>query len=120
MTFVKKIFILSIITLIFGLITYFIFRDHWIRYIFAHIGALGLIGLFACLTGAIAKKKGLNYRKAVLLGFFPSILLGIIVDYLIDPPRENGLPSSCGGIVSLAVALIIVIVYFIAKEKKVT
>jgi cell shape-determining protein MreD len=118
MTFVKKTFVLSIITLIVGLIGYFIFWNHWTRYIFTHIGALGIIGLFACLTGLIAEKKGLNYRKAVLLGFFPSILLGIIADYLIDPPRENGLPSSCGGVVSLSVAIIIVIIYLMTKKRK--
>ncbi len=84
-----------------------------------HIGALGIIGLFACLTGAIAEKKGFNYKNAVLLGFFPSIFIGIIADYLVDAPRENGLPSSCGGIVSLGVALIVVIIYLIAKERKV-
>ena len=118
MTFAKKIFLLSIITLIFGLIGYFIFWNHWIRIIFAHIGALGIIGLFACLTGAIAEKKGLNYRNAVLLGFFPSIFIGIIADYLVDPPGEYGLPSSCGGVVSLGVALIVVVIYLIAKKRK--
>ncbi|MCK4663211.1 MAG: hypothetical protein KAT68_10120 [Bacteroidales bacterium] len=120
MTFTKNIFILSIVTLITGLIAYFIFWDHWTRYIFAHIGALGIIGLFAYLAGTIAEKKGLNYKKAILLGFFPSILLGIIADYLIDTPRENGLPSSCGGIVSLCVALIVVIIYFIAKQREIS
>ena len=118
MTFAKKIFILSIITLIIGLIGYFIFRNHWTRYIFAHIGALGIIGLFACLAGAIAQKKGLNYRKAVLLGFFSSMFLGIIADYLVDPPRNNALPSSCGGIISLSVGLIVVVIYLFAKERK--
>ncbi len=121
MTLTKKIFIFSIDALILGILGYFIFFDHWLRYILVHIGALGVIGLFACLTGAIAAKKGLNYKKAVLLGFFSPILIGIIADYLIDPPRENGLPSSCGGIVSLGVALIVVIIYYIIKKtEKVT
>lgn len=118
MAFTKKIFVLSIITLIVGLIGYFIFCNHWTRYIFAHIGALGIIGLFACLAGLIAEKKGLNYKKAVLLGFFPSIFLGIIADYLVEPPRENGLPSSCGGVVSLGIAIIVVVIYLIAKGRK--
>ena len=116
MTFVKKIFVLSIMTLMIGLVGYFIFWNHWIRYIFAHTGALGIIGLFACLAGAIAQKKGLNYRKAVLLGFFPSIFLGVIADYHLDPPKENGLPSSCGGVVSLSVAIIVVIIYIIKSN----
>ena len=118
MTFLKKIFTLSIITLIIGLIGYFTFWNHWIRYIFTHVGALGIIGFFACLAGVIAKKKKFNYRKAVLLGFFPSIFLGVIADYLIDLPRENGLPSSCGGVVSLCVAIIVVIIYLLVKKRK--
>lgn len=118
MNFIKKIFIFSIITLIFGLIGYFIFLSHWLRYIFIHIGALGILGFFACFAGVIADRKGLNYRKAVLFGFFPPIVIGIIADYLVDPPRANGLPSSCGGIVSLAVALIVVIIYLTAKKKR--
>lgn len=119
MTFAKKIFILSIITLTIGLIGYFIFWNHWTRYIFAHIGALGIIGLFACLAGLIAQKKGLNYRKAVFFSFFPSIFFGVIAVYLVEPPRENGLPSSCGGVVSLGVAIIVVIIYLIAKKRKI-
>lgn len=27
-------------------------------------------------------------------------LIGVITDYLVEPPRESGLPSSCGGVVS--------------------
>ena len=118
MTFVKMILILSIITLIIGLIGYYIFWSHWTRYIFVHIGAFGIIGLFACLAGLIAEKKGLNYKKAAILGFFPSILIGVIADYLVEPPRENGFPSSCGGVVSLGVAIIVVIIYLIAKGRK--
>ena len=114
----KKIFLFSLIALISGIIGYFTFWNHWIRYIFAHIGALGIIGLFAYLAGIIAVRKSLNYKNAVLLGFFPPIILGIIADYLVDPPRENGLPSSCGGVVSLAVALIVVIIYSVVKGKK--
>jgi hypothetical protein len=117
MSLARKIFLFSLITLISGLIGYFAFLNHWVRFIFAHIGALGIIGLFASLAGFIAGRKNLNYKKAVLVGFFPPIILGIIADYLVDPPRENGLPSSCGGIVSLAIALIVIIIYFVAKKK---
>ncbi len=119
MSLARKIFLFSLITLISGLIGYFTFWNHWIRYIFVHIGAMGIIGLFACLAGTIAVRKGLSYKKAVLIGFFPPIILGIIAVYLVDPPRESGLPSSCGGVVSLGVALMVVIIYFVAKERKV-
>lgn len=113
----RKILLFSLITLFVGLIGYFSCRNHWIRYIFVHLGALGIIGLFAYLAGSIAARKSLNYRKAVVLEFFPPIILGIVADYLVDPPRENGMPSSCGGIVCLAVAFIVIIIYLIAKKR---
>jgi len=116
MTFLKRVFILSTVTLIAGVICYFIFPDHWVKYIFIHIGALGLLGLLACIAGGIAEKKGLNYKRAVYLLFFSSLFLGIVIDYIVDPPRENGLPSSCGGIVSLGVASIVVVIYLLQKK----
>ena len=114
----SKIILISTITLIFGLIGYFVFSNHWIRYIFAHVGALGIIGLFAWLAGTIAARKGLNDKRAVIIGFFPPVIIGIIAVYLVDPPKEGVMPSSCGGIVSLAVALSVVIIYLAIKERK--
>ncbi|MFC2151469.1 hypothetical protein ACFLSE_02995 [Bacteroidota bacterium] len=118
MTLLKKIFIISIVTLVLGLIGYFIFSNHWIKYIFVHIGAVGIIGLLAYLTSIIAKQKGLNYGKAFSFSFFPSVFLGIISAYLAGPPRENGLPLFCGGSVSLGLALIVVIIYLLLKKRK--
>ena len=114
----RRMLIFSMTTLIFGLIGYFIFHTHWIRLVLVHVGALGVLGLLACLAGSIAGKKGFNCTKAVLWGFLSPIFFGIALDYLIDPPQENGLPSSCGGIVSLGVALVVVIIYFFRKSKK--
>ena len=113
----KKLLILSFTTLAVGLVGYFIFWNHWIKIIFAHAGALGLIGLLACLAGRIAAKKGFSYKKAFFLGFFPPIVLGIVADYLVDPPRPNGLPSSCGGVVSLGVVFVTIIIYSLAKSR---
>ena len=117
MTLASKIFILSLITLILGLFGYFIFWNHWIRYIFAHIGALGIIGIFAFLVGIIADKKDFSFRTAASITFYPSIIIGIIADYIVDPPRESGLPSSCGGIVSLAYVIIVTITYLMINKK---
>lgn len=114
----SKLILISLITLIIGLVGYFAFWNNWTRYIFAHVGALGIIGLFACFAGIIAARKGLSDKKAVLLGFFPPIILGIIAVYLVDPPKEGVMPSSCGGIVSLGIALIVVIIYLAVKERK--
>jgi hypothetical protein len=112
----SKILLISTIAFIFGLIGYFAFFNQWIRYIFAHVGALGIISFFAWLAGNIAAKKGLNVKRAVLLGFFPPVILGIIAVYIVGPPKEGVIPSSCGGIVSLAVALTIVIIYLARKS----
>ena len=111
-----KVILFSLIALIIGLTGYFAFLNHWIRYIFAHVGALGVIGLFAWLAGTIAAGKGLSDKRAVLLGFFPPVILGIIAVYIVDPPKEGVIPSSCGGIVSLAVALTVVIIYLVLKK----
>jgi hypothetical protein len=91
----SKLILISLITLSFGLIGHFAFWNHWIRYIFAHVGALGILGLFAWFAGIVAARKGLSDKRAVLLGFFPPIILGIIAVYLVDPPRKGVIPSSC-------------------------
>lgn len=114
----SKLIVISMITLIIGLIGYFAFWNHWIRIIFAHIGALGIIGLFAMFAGIISVRKGLSDKKAILLGFFPPIIFGIIAVYLVDPPRKGVLPSSCGGILSLGLALTVVIIYLALKGRK--
>ena len=114
----KKLFLFSLIMLTFGSMGYFTFGDHWMRYFFAHLGALGVIGLFSCLAGSIAARKGFSYKRAVLSGFFSPIILGIIAAYLIDPPKKEWVPSVCGGAVSLGVALMVVIIYFALKERK--
>lgn len=114
----KKIFLFSLITLISGSIGYFAFWDHWIRYIFAHFAALGVIGFFSCLAGIIAARKGFSYKKAVFSGLFFPIILGIIAGYLLDPVGSARIPSSCGGTVSLGVALIVVIIYIAIKARK--
>jgi hypothetical protein len=115
----SKLALISIVTFVSGLIGYFVFSNHWIRYIFAHVGALGIIALFAWLAGTIAARKGLNDKRAVIIGFFPPVILGIIAVYLVDSPKEGVIPTSCGGIVSLGIAVIVVIIYLAAKVRKV-
>jgi hypothetical protein len=113
----SKIIIVSTTALIIGLMGYFVFLNHWIKYIFAHVGALGVIGLFAWIARTIAARKGLNEIRALIIGFFPPVIFGIIAVYLVDPPKEGLIPSSCGGIVSLGIALIVVIIYLAAKKR---
>ena len=107
----------SIAGLFIGAGGYFLSGDLWFRYVFVHVGALGLIGIFAYLIGTIAKKKNLDIKKAVITGIVLPVILGIVFDYVLDTPQPNGLPSSCGGIVSLSVILIIIIFYLLKRKK---
>jgi hypothetical protein len=98
--------------LIIGVIGYFALRDLGIDSISSHVGGVGIIGLLGGLTGIIAKKKGYDYWKAFLLGFVLPIVLGVIAVLLVQP-------MSCGGSVSLGVALLIVIISSFAKRRDV-
>ncbi len=101
-----------------GFIGYFAFRNHWVVYIFAHIGALGVAGFFGSFAGAIAKSKGYQYATALLLGSALPLILGIIGAYLVVLPRDNGLPGTCGGTITLLVGLLVVIGYALAKHRE--
>jgi len=96
-----------------GLAGYAVFTSHWIRYVFAHVGGLGVIGLMACWAGAIAKKKGHSYWKAFSLGFALPIVLGIISTAAVSVMGGHG----CGGIVSLLIAAVVVLFYSLARKR---
>jgi hypothetical protein len=113
-----KILLVSMIFFLLGIFGYVVFWDQGIRYIFAHIGALGIIGLFSWQAATLAAKKSLHEKRAVLLGFILPIILGITAVYLVDPPEKGIIPSSCGGIVSLGIASIVVIIYLVKKPTK--
>ena len=107
----SKILLLFLGLLIIGVIGYFALRNLGINNVFAHIGGLGIIGLLGSLGGIIAKKKGYGYWKAFLFGLFLPILVGVIAVLLTT--------FSCGGSPSLAVALLIIIIYSIIKRRDV-
>ncbi len=69
--------------LIVGSIGYFsIPREIWTFYLFAHLGALGVMGLFGCAAGLIARKKYRGYWTAFSLGFFFPIISGFVAVFL--------------------------------------
>ena len=80
-----------------GSMEYLLFGNDGIKYIFAHIGALGVIGLLSYTTGVIAGRKGLKVKKAVSFTFFPSIILGAIAVYAVDPPDKMASPYHAEG-----------------------
>lgn len=113
-----KILLISLTFLVSGMLGYFVYWNQGIRYIFAHVGALGIIGLFSWLAGTLAARKNLHEKRAVLFGLIPPVVLGIAAVYLVDPPEKGIMPSSCGGIVSLGIASIVIILYLFKKPSK--
>jgi hypothetical protein len=116
-SFESKLHLLFLGLLSISFIGYFALRELWIGFIFAHTAALGIMGFYGCLAGAIAKKKGYSYGRAFQTGFFLPIILGGISAFLFLPSGQRGLPLSCGGWVSLATGILVVISYSFIKKK---
>ena len=90
-------------------------RDFWIFYVFAHLGALGVIGLLASSAGTLARKKRRGYWRAFSLVTVLSIFSGIVAVLIFSLGEEAQL--YCGGSVSLAIAILMIISYWLAKKK---
>lgn len=108
----RAVLVLSLVVSVIGCIGYFSLpRGPIIFYIFAHLGALGLLGLIGSGIGALAKRKGRSYWMAFWLGGPLPIVLGLIAAAIV------GDHWSCGGSVSLAVAAVVALSYaFMSKR----
>jgi hypothetical protein len=100
-----------------GFVGYFALRKSWIGFALGHAAALGIMGFYGSLTGAIAEKKGYSYNRAFQIGFFLPIVLGVISAFLFLPSGPRGLPLTCGGWVSLAAGIVVVISYSFVKKR---
>jgi hypothetical protein len=118
--FESKLHLLFLGLLSLGFIGYFVFKHHWIGFIFAHTAALSIMGFYGCLAGVIAKKKGYAYRKAFQIGFFLPIVLGAISAFLLGPSVERSLLLTCGGWTSLAAGIVIVLFYSFVRKKEIS
>ena len=101
-----------------GFVGYFVLQKTWPGLIFAHTAALGIMGFYGCLAGAIAKKKGYSYWVAFRFGFFVPIFLGGIAAFLLVPTGDRSLPLTCGGWFSLFAGIIIVLAYTVIGPRK--
>lgn len=113
----NKINLILLGILSFSFLGFFALRTHWIGLIFAHTAALGIMGFYGSWAGAIAKKKGYHYWTAFRFGFFLPIFLGIIAAFLFVPKDRSHLPLTCGGWISLAAGLVIVLIYVFLRKK---
>lgn len=107
----------SLLLLVIGVAGYFTLRGHWLFYGFAHTGAVGLIGLFGIAAGSIARIKGRDYNLAFWLGFLTPVVLGIAAVLVVRFAGGPGTPFYCGGSVSLAAAVLILISYSVVRKR---
>jgi hypothetical protein len=111
----SKLQLLFLGVLSISFVGYFALRELWIGVVMGHTAALSIMGFYGCLAGAIAKKKGRSYRRAFQIGFFLPIILGGISAFLLAP-LEEGIVA-CGGWISLATGIVVVISYLFIKRK---
>lgn len=107
-----KILILSLILLVLGICGYVLVNNSLLKYIFAHVGGLGIISILSCLVGFTATRKGYSYWKAFAICLISSIMSGVVAAGIVNGMGGRG----CGGSVSLATALIIILFYSLAKN----
>lgn len=105
-----KVALLFLLVLIISIVFYFSSDIHWLEITFAHLGAFGIVGLLGCCSGLIAMKKGYGYWKAFLIGIFFPIIFGFGAVLLLQL-------GSCGGSVSLAVAILILVTYSMLRGR---
>lgn len=97
-----------------SILVHFLLNNHWTIIITNHLGGLGIIGLLACLTRFIAKRKAYNYTKVFRLSFFLPIIFGLIAAIIISIKINF---FYCGGGISLLTSLLIVLAYLIIRKK---
>ena len=90
-------------------------RGTWPFYAFAHLGALGVVGLLACLAGRLAKTKLRGYWTAFLAVTVLSIASGVVAVLAVFWSRGGEL--CCGGSVSLPVAILVIAVYALTRKR---
>jgi hypothetical protein len=111
-----NILFLSLGLLIIGTAGYFLSpRGLPLFYVFAHLGALGVMGLFGSLAGVLARKKHRDYWLAFSFGALLPIITGGVAVLIFWLGKEGQL--YCGGSISLAVAVLIVVFYLLIKNK---
>lgn len=112
----KKISLISLGGLVIGSIGYFVLsRDLWVFYFFAHLGALGVMGLFGSLAGTLADRKSRSFWTAFVLGAVFPIVAGIVA-VLVFLWGVSG-QLYCGGSVSLVAAVLVTLFYLLVSKK---
>ena len=108
-----RLLLAAIFAIILGFFGFLISGHSTEGYVFAHVGGLGILSILGSLSGYLARKKGYGYGVAYFWGFaFPAIT-GIVAVVVIHSTGGGG----CGGIVSLTLGLLVVIVYTLIRPR---
>ncbi len=112
-----RILVVLLCLFVVGVAGWIVLRGQMVGYIFAHVGAFGVVGLLGVAAGYIAKKKGRDFIKAFMLGLLVPIVLGVAAVFAVCLFQGPGTPIYCGGSVSLAVSVLMIIGYLLMKRK---
>ena len=109
------VLLLSIFVFGFGLVGYLLFqRGTATSYIFAHLGALGILAILGWVVGYIAVQKRRKFYTAFLLATLVPIFFGGIAVLF------NSDSVTCGGSICLATSVaILIVIPFLKKNKTV-
>ena len=88
-------------------------RGSWGFYFFAHLGALGVVALFGCAAGFLARRRRRAFWTAFGVASLVPIAAGAIAVLVFWVKRGH---LYCGGAVTLPVALLILMVYVLAPS----
>ncbi|MFH0777798.1 MAG: hypothetical protein V2A71_04120 [Candidatus Eisenbacteria bacterium] len=113
----RRVLLFFLGLLVVGLVGYFALRGSPAHPFFAHVGALGIVGLFGGWAGVVAREKGHGYRRAFLLGLLLPVVSGVAAVIAVFLLGGGDGSFSCGGAVSLPVAMLVVVGYLLAKRR---
>jgi hypothetical protein len=88
-------------------------RGFWGFYFFAHLGALGVVALFGCAAGFLARRRRRGFWTAFGLASLVPIGTGAIAVLAFWVTRGH---LYCGAAVTLPVALLVVVAHAVAAS----
>lgn len=86
-------------------------------YALLHVGGFGALGIMAIGASFLARRKGYSYWRTFFLSLTSSVLLGTIGAFMVSPGVGESRPATCGGSLSLLVALLFLIFWAIWKKR---
>ena len=112
--FLRQTLYLSAGALTVSVMAHFILDYNWLKIVTNHIGGLGIAGLFACLSGFLAGRKGYDLQKTFYAALFIPVVLGIITVIIIS--IKFGFTYCGGGIILLASGIFAIVSLFLKRK----